>query len=217
MKKSLLIFTFLVCSIAGNAQVAEIIKLVTEKLVTAIDLKVQEMQNQVINLQIAQKQAENNLSKNKLAEIAAWEQKQKELYQSYYTSLKQVKGNISGNKNVMEITQLQQTLNRLCSQALIWINQDPYLVVKEKTLLYENFRTIVSQGENINSLLDKALQNNAIQATDAERLELIAQSSNQLGTLVNACRSLDAQARQLSQQRAKSAKENIVLKKLYGL
>ena len=90
MKKSLLIFTFLVFgfSVAGNAQVVEIIKLVTEKLIKAIDLKVQEMQNQVINLQIAQKQAENNLSKNKLAEIAAWEQKQKELYQSYYTSLK---------------------------------------------------------------------------------------------------------------------------------
>ena len=117
----------------------------------------------------------------------------------------------------MEIKQQRQTLDLLCSQALIWINQDPYLVLKEKSVLHENFRNISSQAANINALFDKALQNNAIQASDAERLELIAQSSNQLDALVNACRSLDAQARLLSQQRAKSAKENHVLRKLYGL
>jgi hypothetical protein len=44
----------------------EIIGLVTNKIIKAIDLKVQAMQNATINLQIAQKELENELSKKAL-------------------------------------------------------------------------------------------------------------------------------------------------------
>src|SRR5476651_2339235 len=80
----------------ANAQfvVGEVIKLTITKVIKAIDLKVQRMQNQTIWLQNAQKVLENELSKLKLAEIAGWSGKQQQLYGNYYSELGQIKSYI---------------------------------------------------------------------------------------------------------------------------
>src|SRR6476620_11144768 len=77
----------------ANAQVAvlEVIKAGVKKVIKAVDLKIQRMQNETIWLQNAQKVMENQLSKLKLNEIAKWSEKQKELYSKYYTDLWKVK------------------------------------------------------------------------------------------------------------------------------
>ena len=71
----------------ANAQIAvlEVIKAGVKKVIRAVDLKVQRLQNETIWLQNAQKVLENQLSKLKLTEIADWTERQKELYSDYYT------------------------------------------------------------------------------------------------------------------------------------
>ena len=61
-----------------------IIKAAVKKVIKAIDLRIQRLQNKTIWLQNAQKKIENTLSKLKLNEISDWTQKQRNLYQNYY-------------------------------------------------------------------------------------------------------------------------------------
>lgn len=89
-----------------NAQLAivEVIKAGVKKVVKAVDLKIQRMQNETIWLQNAQKVMENQLSKLKLTEIADWTERQKELYGKYYADLWKVKQQ-SPTTNVLRTSQ----------------------------------------------------------------------------------------------------------------
>jgi hypothetical protein len=60
-------------------------------IIKAIDLKVQQLQNETLVLQNLQKQIENKLHAMKLAEISEWSQKQKFLFKEYYAELGQVR------------------------------------------------------------------------------------------------------------------------------
>ena len=67
--------------------VGSVISSTVGRVIRAIDLEVQRLQNQTIWLQNAQKALENQLSKLKLTEISDWSQKQKDLYSGYYKEL----------------------------------------------------------------------------------------------------------------------------------
>ena len=64
--------------------IAKIIKEGVKKVIKAVDLMIQRLQNKTIWLQNAQKVIENQLSKLKLTEISDWVNKQKELYKDYF-------------------------------------------------------------------------------------------------------------------------------------
>jgi hypothetical protein len=76
---------FVAIPTGATAQIAvvEVIKAGVKKVIKAVDLKVQRLQNETIWLQNAQKSLENQLSKLKLTEIADWANKQKYLYSKY--------------------------------------------------------------------------------------------------------------------------------------
>src|SRR5215207_2759573 len=80
--------------------IAEIIKSAVTKVIKAVDLKVQRLQNKTIWLQNAQKTLENKMSELKLAEISDWVQKQRKLYDEYFQELWQVKSALSYYKRV---------------------------------------------------------------------------------------------------------------------
>jgi len=89
MKKLIVIILLLV---ATNSQAQyQIVTMVIKKVIKAIDLKVQRMQNNTIWLQNAQKTIENELSKFRLNEISNWSEKQRSLYEDYYQELWKVK------------------------------------------------------------------------------------------------------------------------------
>src|SRR5690606_4579483 len=96
----------------AEAQVAilEIIKAGIKKVIKAVDLKIQRLQNKTIWLQNAQKTLENTLSKLKLDEISDWTQKQKEQYRKNYEELAKVKAIISYYRRIRDITQKQVRL-----------------------------------------------------------------------------------------------------------
>ena len=76
-----------------NAQipVLEIIRQGIKKVIIAVDLKIQRLQNKTIWLQNAQKTIENTMSKLRLDEIGDWVERQRKLYADYFDELHKVK------------------------------------------------------------------------------------------------------------------------------
>src|SRR5476649_1152027 len=90
--------------------VGSVISSTVGRVIRAIDLKVQRMQNQTIWLQNAQKVLENQLSKLKLTEIAGWSDQQKQLYSNYYSELWQIKSYITYYQRIKDLTVRQVAL-----------------------------------------------------------------------------------------------------------
>jgi len=88
--KSVVFGCCLLLTVSLQAQIP-IVGTVISKVVKAIDLKVQRLQNETLVLQNIQKKIENKLHALKMAEIAGWTQKQKAIYEHYFEELGQVK------------------------------------------------------------------------------------------------------------------------------
>src|SRR5687768_13716432 len=93
MRVVVLVCVLLSINIRVHAQagVVEAIKAGIVKVIKAIDLKIQRLQNETIWLQNAQKTVENALSEAKLQEIGDWVEKQRTLYADYFDELQQVR------------------------------------------------------------------------------------------------------------------------------
>ena len=85
----LLVFFIAVIPSVSKAQmpIAEIIKEGIKKVIKAVDLQIQRLQNKTIWLQNAQKAIENEMSKLKLDDISDWVEKQRKLYADYFDEL----------------------------------------------------------------------------------------------------------------------------------
>lgn len=96
----------------ADAQVviSQVLQETVGRVIRAIDLQVQRLQNQTIWLQNAQKTLENQLSKLKLTEISDWSQKQQDLYKGYYDELWQVKSVITYYERIKDMTKKQAAL-----------------------------------------------------------------------------------------------------------
>ena len=100
------------------------IKAGVKKVIMAVDLQVQRMQNKTIWLQNAQKEMENILSETKLDEISDWVQKQKDLYGDYFNELWQVKDVIEYYHRIKEITKTQIKIINAYESAYNLFKQD---------------------------------------------------------------------------------------------
>jgi hypothetical protein len=107
MKKCCLIIMLFLASVSLQAQSIDPVSLVIAKIITAIDLQVQKLQNQTIWLQQAQQVAENELSKTKLGEIQQWQDRQRSLYADYFQELRTVKNVIKSLPQVKQILKMQ--------------------------------------------------------------------------------------------------------------
>ena len=219
MKKKIITILFFALSLyqEGSAQVLDIIGLITDKVVKAIDLKVQELQNQTINLQIIQKQTENELSRQNLKEIGDWVEKQKDLYRDYYASLKQVKPQIAGGQNILRVVQQQKELSALFELASSKTKLDALLTEKERTGIINQYTAILDESTKNLNRLRQTISSNSIQLSDADRIKLINQYANQLDGLLYKLQTVYSRNQQVSLQRARDQDEINAIKQLYGL
>lgn len=219
MKKKLVVTLFFTISIyaIADAQVLELVGLITDKVIKAIDLKVQELQNQTINLQIIQKQAENELSRQNLSEINNWVEKQKDLYKDYYASLKQVKPVIAGSNQVLKIMQQQKELATLYHLASSKTRLDNHFTEKEKTGISNQYSNILDESTRNLHRLVQTVNSNTIQLSDADRIKLINQAGNLLEGLLYKLQTIYSRSQQVSLQRAKDQDDINTIKQLYGL
>jgi hypothetical protein len=108
MKKIIVVISLMLC-FKTEAQIP-IIGTIIAKVIKAIDLKVQRMQNEVLALQNVQRNIENGLHKLKLNEIADWSAKQKKLYEDYFKELRVVKKSIAEKTRIRTLVDQQLTI-----------------------------------------------------------------------------------------------------------
>jgi hypothetical protein len=203
----------------ANAQfvVGEVLSQTVGRVIRAIDLEVQRMQNQTIWLQNAQKALENQLSKLKLAEISGWSEKQQELYGNYYNELWQVKAVISDYQRIKHITEKQAGLVAAYRHAWGLLSADRHFTPDELRYMEKVYSGILQQSvTNLDEVL-VVISAFKTQMDDAKRLELLHQASERIDRNCADLKRFNSQNQVLSLQRSKSLDELETLKRYYGI
>ena len=203
----------------ANAQfvIGEVIKLTVTKVIKAIDLKVQRMQNKTIWLQNAQKVIENQMSKTKLTEISGWTEQQKQLYSNYYAELGKIKSAIANYQRIKDITMKQAALVSEYKQAWSLFRQDSHFNPQELSYMQQVYSGILDASvKNLDEIM-LVVSPAKTQMTDEQRLELINHASDHLDENYNDLHQFNNQGIQLSLQRSKDLNDTQSIKKLYGI
>jgi predicted transcriptional regulator YheO len=197
--------------------IAEIIKAGIKKVIKAVDLKIQRLQNKTIWLQNAQKTLENALSKLKLDEIADWTEKQKEQYRKYYEELTKVKAIISYYQRIRDITQKQVRLVNEYNRSWQLIRQDIHFTPNEILYMEKVYSGILDESVKNIDQISLIIKSFTTKMSDAKRLELINKAADQVDVNYFDLVEFNRQNTLLSLQRAKTQTEVQAVKKLYGL
>jgi hypothetical protein len=197
--------------------IGEVIKLTVTKVIKAIDLKVQRMQNKTIWLQNAQKVIENQMSKTRLTEISGWTEQQRQLYSNYYTELGKIKSAISNYQRIKDITMKQAALVSEYRQAWALFRQDNHFNPQELNYMQQVYTGILDASvKNLDEII-LVVSPTKTQMTDEQRLELINNASDHLDENYNDLHQFNNQGIQLSLQRSKDLNDIQSIKKLYGI
>lgn len=202
-----------------DAQVAvlSVIKAGVKKVIKAVDLKIQRMQNQTIWLQNAQKVLENQLSKLRLTEIAEWTQRQRDLYSGYYEELQKLKSAIAYYQRIREITLLQAQIVTEYKQAYGNFRRDEHFTFQEIEYMGKVYAGILGQSvKNLDQLL-LVVNSFRTQMSDAKRLELINEASERIEANYHDLRRFNASNVMLTYARAKSVEDAKQIRLLYGM
>ena len=203
----------------ANAQVAvlEVIKAGVKKVIKAVDLKIQRMQNETIWLQNAQKVMENQLSKIKLTEISDWTEKQKELYSKYYSELWKVRGAITYYKRIKEVTTKQVFLVDEYKKAWNLAKQDQNFTPHELDYMYDVYSGILKESaKNLDEIL-LIIHSHKTQMSDAKRLEIINSAADRIDENYADLKEFTNQNILMSVQRSKNQQQMQDVQKLYDL
>ena len=197
--------------------ILEIVKAVTKKVIKAIDLRIQKLQNKTIWLQNAQKQIENVLSKLKLEEISDWTKKQRDLYKGYYEELSKVKSAITYYKRIKEITQKQTRLLEQYERAWNLFKQDTHFTSAELEYMQRVYEGILEQSMQNMDQIFLVLDSFTTQMSDLKRLEIINGAADQIDANYDDLTLFNKQNILLSLQRAKTINDANKVKEFYGL
>lgn len=197
--------------------VGEVIKLTITKVIKAIDLKVQRMQNQTIWLQNAQKVLENQLSRLKLTEISGWTSQQQQLYSGYYDELWKIKSFIAYYQRIKDLTVKQVALVAEYNRAWGMLSHDQNFQPTELAEMQKVYSAILSASvQNLDQIL-LVVNNGKTQMTDEQRLELINHAGSQLDDNYSDLKRFNSQNQMLSLSRAKERNDVATTTALYGL
>lgn len=203
----------------ANAQIAvlEVIKAGVKKVIKAVDLKVQRLQNETIWLQNAQKVLENQLSKLKLTEIADWTERQKELYKEYYEELWKIKSAIAYYRRIKDLTEKQVAIVDEYRWAWGLFNKDRHFTPDELSYMETVYSGIMDASiKNLDQIL-LVVNSFKTQMSDAERLKIINAAADRMDENYSDLKRFNAQNIQLSIQRSSSLDETATLKEIYGI
>ena len=223
--KKILIILVVVLSISiapvqhthAQIPILEIIKAAVTKVIKAVDLKIQRLQNKTIWLQNAQKTLENKMSKLKLTEISDWSNKQKELYAKYFDELWKVKNVISSYQAVKDIVKKQVQLVQEYSKAFNLSKQDKNFTADELNYMQRVYTGILDESIKNIDQIQLVINAFATQMTDAKRLEIIHTAGNNIEQNITDLRQFNQQNIIISLQRSKEKNDIDVVKKLYGI
>lgn len=197
--------------------ILEIVEAVTKKVIKAIDLRIQKLQNKTIWLQNAQKKIENVLSKLKLDEISDWTKKQKDLYKGYYEELAKVKSIITYYQRIKDITKKQTRLVAEYERAWNLFKQDSHFKESEIQYMESVYSGILEESlKNIDQIF-LILDSFTTQMSDLKRLKIINKAADQIDANYDDLTLFNQQNVMLSLQRAKTEADVNRVKQFYGI
>lgn len=199
---------------AAALPIAEIIRQGVVKIIVAVDLKIQRLQNETIWLQQAQQKMENILSENQLAEIASWAQRQQELYGEYYEGLWKVKQALTQIQRVKSIAQTQAEMLRAYQESWQLLQKEGMFTLKELDLIQSRYGGILRANALNLSELTTLLKDFSFQISDGERLERIHLLDQQMSRNFHDLVSLNLQLESINTQRKIRTREGMVLEGL---
>lgn len=201
----------------AQAAILEVIKQAIKKVIVAVDLKVQRLQNKTIWLQNAQKTLENTMSKLKLDEIKDWVEKQRKLYDDYFQELWKVKTALTYYQRVKDIIERQVALVNEYKSAWALFKQDKNFTPGELDYIYNIYSGMMNESVKEVDQLFLVVNAFATQMSDAKRLEIINSVSDKLEQQFLDIKDFNNQNKMLSLQRASEKDEVEYVKRLYGL
>lgn len=197
--------------------ITEAIKAGVKKVIKAVDLKIQRLQNETIWLQNAQKLIENKMSALKLTEISEWAEKQKKLYADYFDALSKVKNIIAYYHRIKDVTKKQVALVEEYKKAYGLFKKDKHFTPDEIKYMGNVYAGIIDESiKNLDQLL-LVINSFSTKMTDAKRLEIIDGAADQIEKNFDDLKMFNNQSVLLSLQRGKSARDIDEVKALYGL
>jgi Iap family predicted aminopeptidase len=201
----------------SHAIVWVVVQAAMKKVIRAMDLAVQKLQNKTVWLQNAQKTLENTLSKLKLEEISDWTKKNKEQYQKYYEELSKIKGYISNYQRVRSLMEKQVRIVSEYRRAFDLFKRDKHFSQKEIAYMAKIYTGILNESVQTLDQLLSLIRDHDLIMTDGKRLELISTAANRMDTVLSDLRLFNQQNIKLTLQRASDLEEVNALKQIYGL
>lgn len=205
---------------AAEAAALPIVGIITgavKKVIKAIDLRIQRLQNKTIWLQNAQKKIENVLSKIKLNEISDWTERQRDLYKDYYEELAKVKSIITYYQLIRDISQKQVRLVQEYESAWALFQRDSHFNISELDYMQQVYSGILEESmKNIDQIV-LILDSFTTQMSDAKRLAIINAAADQIDSNYSDLKLFNRQNILLSLQRAKTKQDIQAVKKFYGI
>lgn len=201
----------------GQLGIVELIRQGIKRVIKAVDLKIQRLQNQAIWLQNAQKILENNLSKLKLSEIASWTDRQRLQYQQYYEELSQVKSLITQYQRLREISERQVNLIKEYQRVWHIIKSGGLYSPQEMEFMAGVYSGMLDESLRNVDRIAGIIGSFSLQLSDAARLDLINQAADELQENYDDLRKFNTENMLLGLQREKETRELKQLKWLYNL
>lgn len=203
----------------ANAQipVVGIIQTVLKKVITAADIKVQQLQLETMDLQDAQKETENVLSQNELTDITSWVQQERDLYSAYYAELWQVKEVLAAYQRVRDILDREQQTALSCHQAMALFTQDSHFTPTELQQISAAYATFLDESARNLDGLTLLVTGNTTQMSDGRRLGLIDAAAQRAETNYNQVQAFTQTQVALSLRRARNEQDLEAIEHLYGL
>jgi hypothetical protein len=217
--KKLLVILLLTVSVNSQAQfpIAEIIKAGIKKIIVAVDLKIQKLQNKTIWLQNAQKTWENSMSKLKLTEISDWVEKQRKQYAGYFDELRKVKAALTYYHRVKDIIEDQVAMVKEYKSAWATFRQDRNFNREELDYMAEVYSGMLNESVKTIDQLFLVVNAFTTQMTDAKRMEIINAAAKNMEEGFLDLKEFNNQNKMISFQRASAIGEMEYVKRLYGL
>ncbi len=201
----------------SHAIVWEVVRQALVKVIKAMDLNIQRLQNKTVWLQNAQKTLENTLSKLKLEEISEWTEKNKAQYQRYYEELSKVKGYINNYQRVKQLMEKQLKIVSEYKRAFDLFKSDQHFKDKEIAYMTKVYTGMIGESAQILDQLIGIIRDKELTMTDGKRLELIVAASDRMDAVLSDLRLFNRQNIKLTLQRASDQQETKILKQMYGV
>jgi len=224
MKKAIVMLALCTLSLfipdRSQAQVTEVISVIQtaiKKVIVALDLAVQKLQEQTMVLQDAQKQVENIMHETDLNDITSWVSQEKSLFSEYYNELWTIKQAISTYQKVKDIISKQEQIVSDYKTAYSLLKQDPHFSQTEIMNMYNVYSGILNQSVNNLKQLTTVITSFVTQMDDSHRLKIIDDVGGRVDQNYTDLHRFTQQNVMLSLERAHDENDAAEIMALYGI